>query len=220
MIPAGTRDQVSSATRHDRDGGEVAEVTPERVVGEFGPLHRYLHMTANSTPPSSIWMGTPAQARFDECGCGQVGHIQNAPGTRYPFERVGHGGIGQLHDEAHVWSKFPYPEGGFQGVDLVALGAYDSPGQFEPSLGKTLAEVCVAADVGDTPVLESAAKAMIGVIIDHDHGGTAEMELLDCSEAHSLETTHNHVVSHTPDQPGGSTGVCCQAHLTGRLPDY
>jgi hypothetical protein len=87
-------------------------------------------------------------------------------------------------------------------MDLIAFGAHDGSRQLQASFVKAFAEVSVATDVWDTPILQSPGKAMIGIIVNHHHRRTTQMELFDCPETHPLETAYDDVVSHTPTSWG------------------
>ena len=153
MVPTGTWRHRRAVRRHDGDGGEVSEMSPEGAVCVIGSLHLELHH-GEVDPVQLNVVGLPSQARLDEGGRRQIGHVEHAAGSRDSAQGSGHRRVGQLDDQRHLRPQLPHAQSRLEGVDLVNLDTDDGHSLFEMRFGETLAPVGVAPDVLDPPVLE------------------------------------------------------------------
>ena len=81
-------------------------------------------------------------------------------------------------------------------MDLVHLDADHRDGPFQSSLVEALATMGVTADMRHAPVVERAPAAGIGVVVDHDHRGAAEGELLHGTKPDALQPADDDVTLH------------------------
>ena len=161
------------AHRHDRHGGQVAEVGPEGVVRLGSRLHDELD-DGEVDARQLNGVGGAEQAGLDEGGGRQRRHVEHAARSRHPFQRPCHRGVGQLDHQRQVRPDLPDPERRLERVDLVHLDADHGDGPVQARFVEALAPVGVTADVGHAPVVEGAPAAGIGIVVDHDHRGAAE----------------------------------------------
>ena len=170
-------------------------MAPEGVVGVFRGLDPELD---DCEVDSSQFNGVrwPAKACLDKGGCRQRGDVQDAAGTRYPLQRLGHRGVGQLYHERQLRPDLFDAECRLERVDLVDLDAHHRGGTRQAGFLESLPSVGVAPDMGNVPVVQSAGEAWIGVVVDHDDLGATEVELLDGAETDALKTAHDHMTVH------------------------
>ena len=97
-------------------------------------------------------------------------------------------------------------------MDLVELSAHDGNGTIEPRFLEPLAKVRTSLDMAHAPLIEDAGESGVGIVVDDDDFGAAEMELLHRAQPDPLEATHDDVagqflermVSHLDMLPSGA----------------
>jgi hypothetical protein len=141
-------------------------------------------------------VGVATQAHFDKRWSGQCGNIKHAALVRHPRECSSHGRVRQLGDDADVGADLSYAQSCFQSAYLRDLGADDGNRVRQSGLQQGVTQIGASSQMRHTPVLENAAEPAVGVVVNHDDRCPAEVQLLHNAEADTLETTHDHVVSH------------------------
>ena len=221
-IGASPKGMIATGARWPKWARKVSCVCSDRLDGE---LH-----DGEVDPGQLNGVGRPAQAGLDEGGRGQRCHVEHAARPRDPLERLRHRRVGQLHDEWQVRPDLLDAERGLQRVDLVDLDADDRGGPCQAGFVESLAPVGVAADMGHAPVVEGPPAAGIGVVVDHDDLGTAQVELLHGAQPDALEAADDHMTLHVlgaprdpsrhvavPVRRGGCCSVKCRRPWHRRL---
>ncbi len=163
--------------RHDRHGGQVAEVGAEGVVHVRSRFDGELD-DGEVDARQLDGVRRPEQAGLDERRRSQRRHVEHAARPRHPLERPGHRGVGQLHHQGQVGADLLDPERRLQRVDLVDLDTDDRGGPRQARFVEPFAPVGVPPDMGDAPVVEGPPAAGISVVVDDHDLGTAQVELL------------------------------------------
>ena len=179
--------------------------------------------TAKSIPASSMACDGRSRQASTKDGAANDATSSTLPGARDPFQRMGHRRVGQLDHEGEVRSDLLDPQRRLERVDLVDLDADDGGCPRQAGLLESFAPVGVASDMGDTPVVEGPPAPGIGVVVDHDDLGAAEVRTAPRRAARrpgGRRRSHGpacprgpcdpstHVV--VPDRRGGCCSVKCR----------
>ena len=101
-----------------------------------------------------------------------------------------------MHHEGQVRPDLLDAECCLERVDLVDLDTHHRGGARQARFLESLPPVGVAPDMGNAPVVQSSREARIGVVVDHDDLGAAEVELLHGAQADALEPADDHMTLH------------------------
>ena len=152
--------------------------------------------TAKSIPANSMaWEGRRRQASTKE-GAANEATSSTLPGPDTRSSARATDGLASCTTSGRLRADLLDAQCRLQRVDLVDLDTDHRGGARQPGLLEPLATVRVAADMGHAPVVQGPPTAGIGVVVDHDDPGAAQMELLHGAQPHALEPAHDHVTLH------------------------
>jgi hypothetical protein len=103
-------------------------------------------------------------------------------------------------------------------MDLINLGADHSLRLGQAGFVQTFSPMGTAVDVMDAPITQNAGEASIGIVVDHDDGGAAPVELLDCTEPDTLEPAHDDMAAPSSGSDrihARMMAICCLLWVAG-----
>ena len=190
VIPSRAARHLTSVTRDDCDGDEIAEMASERVVVALVLAHGHLDHGEPFRRDHDVVRGPP-ETGLHERRSGQRGDVEHTAGAAHPLQGPAHRGVGELDDKADVGSFLAHPHGDLEGDELVGLDADDRDGPGQTRFGETVSHVGAAVNVGNSPALDDPGQAEVGVVVDDHDGHPAQVQLLDRPEPDSSQPAHD-----------------------------
>ena len=191
----------------DRHRGQRAEAITEALGLNFAELGHRGQDDVEAPALELERVALAAQADLDEGRRRDGGGVQHDPGRDDGTQGLADGRILHLDDESHVPAQASYLQRDLERGPLIGVSADDGCGSVDASRAEALGQVTGVVEVGHSPAGEALGMALVGIVIDHDHLGTTQVEQLDDSKTHALEAADDDVV---PQR--------CDVHLcAGRL---
>ncbi len=138
-------------------------------------------------------MNAATQARLDDGGRGQSGHVQHGTRTVAVGHRAPDRLIAQLRDDPHVRPHFPCHQGNLEIGQVIVDDAEDRPCLEDAGHREGLRRTAERRDGGDTPPERDRELGLVGVLLEHGDRHPGAVQLLDDPQTDAAQPADDHV---------------------------
>ena len=158
-------------------------------------------------------VGILAHTGLDHRRREQARHVQYAAGARNSFHAPSDRWIVEIHDHLRVGAQFTDEQGGLQSAQVVALNARDRRRSGKARLFERLRGTRAHVKMGHPELLRHTRQQRIWVVVDDHDRRPGGMQLLDDTQSHTAQSTHDHV---SRPRPAGGWRALTRSRLDRR----